>query len=148
MSEHEAEKIEKLLIPFALKRFDFDNYKSSFPMSRMAMNMAKNMMGNWINDYVTWLVRAFSRCLLDVSDHIYLKDLGAVVAAEANYMSGIGPMGPFERQWSQGGGTSGSSRSGTEALVESEIHVWMLHLQEQNELPGIYERFTGKYFVK
>ena len=145
MSDREAEEIEKILIPFALQRFDFDNYTSNFPMSKMAMNMAKKMMGNWLNEYVTWLVRAFSRCLLNVTDEIYLKNLGAVVAAEANYMSGIGPMGPFERQWVQGGGTN---RSGTEALVESEIHVWMLHLQEQNKLPGIYERFTGRYFVK
>ncbi|MCE7741108.1 MAG: hypothetical protein GOP50_01495 [Candidatus Heimdallarchaeota archaeon] len=145
MSEHEVEKIEKYLIPFALQRFDFDSYQTNFPMSKMAMNMAKKMMGNWLNDYVTWLVRAFTRCLLNVSDEIYLKDLGAVVAAEANYMSGIGPMGPFERQsMSQGSG----NRAGTENLVETEIHVWLLHLQEENMLPGIYERFTGKYFVK
>ena len=144
MSESEVEEIEKILIPFALKRFDFDNYQSTFPMSKMAMGMAKKMMGNWVNDYVTWLVRAFTRCLLNVSNEIYLKDLAAVVAAEANYMAGIGPFGPFQRQWAQGTG----ERSSTENLVESEIHVWLLHLQDENKLPGIYERFTGRYFIK
>ncbi len=34
------------------------------------------------------------------------------------------------------------------SLEELLIHVWMLHLHEQNKLPGIYERFTGRYFVK
>ena len=145
MSEQEVERLEKELIPFALKRFDMDSYHSNFPMAKMAMGMAKRMMGDWLNDYVTWLVRAFIRCLLNVGDEIYLKDLGAVVAAEANYMSGIGPMGPFQQQnMAQGSG----NRAGTENLVETEIHVWLLHLQEENMLPGNYERFTGRYFVK
>ncbi len=146
MSEQEVERLEKELIPFALKRFDMDSYKTVFPMSKMAMKMAQSMMGDWLNDYVTWLVRAFTRCLLNVSTEIYLKDLGAVVAAEANYMSGVGPMGPFERQNMAQGGSG--NRAGTESLVETEIHVWLLHLQERNILPGIYERFTGRYFIK
>ena len=147
MSEQEVEKLEKLLIPFALSRFDPDNYKTAFPMSKMAMNMAKRMMGNWMDEYVTWLVRAFVRCLLNVNKEIYIKDLGAVVAAEANYMSGIGPFGFFQQQ-SMAQGQGSGNRAGTESLVETEVHVWLLHLQEQNELPGIYERFTGRYFVK
>jgi len=146
MSEQEVERLEKELIPFALSRFDMDSYQTAFPMSKMAMNMAKRMMGNWLNEYVTWLVRAFVRCLLNVSDEIYIKDLGAVVAAEANYMSGIGPFGFFQQQSMTQG--SGSNRAGTETLVETEIHVWLLHLQEENMLPGVYERFTGRYFVK
>jgi hypothetical protein len=137
MSEQEVERLEKELIPFALSRFDLDNYKTAFPMSKMAMNMAKRMMGNWFNEYVTWLVRAFIRCLLNVGDEIYLKDLGAIVAAEANYMSGIGPFGFFEQQ-SMAQGQSGQSRAGTESLVETESHVWLLHLQEKNLLPGVY----------
>ena len=27
----------------------------------------------------------------------------------------------------------------------TEIYIWFLHLQENGKLPGIYERFTGKY---
>ena len=141
MSEHEVEELEEILIPFALSRFDFDNYKTNFPMGRMAMNMAKRMMGNWINDYVTWLVRAFTRCLVNVSDEIYLKDLAAVVLAEASFMQGIGPWGPFQMQM----GTGGGDRSAMEPQVETEAHAWLLHLQEIGKLPGVYERFTGKY---
>ena len=130
MSDREVEELEQILLPFALARFDLDNYKSNFPMGKMAMNIAKRMMGNWINDYVTWLVRAFTRCL---------------VLAEASFMQGIGPWGPFQMQMGQAGG---GDRSAMEPQVETEAHAWLLHLQEIDKLPGMYERFTGRYFIK
>ena len=108
------------------------------------MNMAKRMMGDWINNYVTWLVRAFVRCLVNVTDEIYLKDLAAVVLAEASFMQGIGPWGPFQMQM----GTGGGDRSAMEPQVETETHSWLLHLQEIGKLQGIYERFTGKYVIE
>ena len=143
MSDAEINDLENFLTPFALKRFDFGSYKTNIPMGRFAQKMAKSMMGDWINNYVTWLVRAFVRCLFNIGDEIYLKDLAAITLAEASYMAGIGPFGPFQQQMG-----AGSDRSGSEIQMEAEIHVWMLHLQEEGKLPGIYERFTGRYFIK
>jgi hypothetical protein len=142
MSEREIQELEELLLPFALKRFDFDSYQGSFPMSRMMKSMAKSMMGDVITEYVTWLVRAFVRCLLSISTEIYLKDLAAVTLAEASYMGGIGPFGHFNRMQSSG------DRGGSEVQIEAEVHVWLLFLLDNNKLPGVYERFTGRYFIK
>jgi len=84
MSENEIKKLEEFLLPFALKRFDFDSYQSNFPMMKMMKSMAKSMVGDMVTNYVTWLVRAFIRCLISISDVIYLKDLAAVSLAEAS----------------------------------------------------------------
>lgn len=142
MSEREIKELEDFLLPFALKRFDLDSYQRDFPMMKMMKSMAKSMVGNVINEYVTWLVRAFVRCLISISDEIYLKDLAAVTLAEASYMAGIGPFGPFNRMY------GGGDRGGSEVQIEAEVHIWLLHLLENNKLPGIYERFTGRYFIK
>ncbi|MHA1955191.1 MAG: hypothetical protein ACW96U_14725, partial [Candidatus Heimdallarchaeaceae archaeon] len=90
MSEREIKELEDLLLPFALERYNFDNYKMNMPMSRMMKSMAKSMVGNVITEQVTWLVRSFIRCLISISDEIYLKDLAAITLAEASYMAGIG----------------------------------------------------------
>jgi hypothetical protein len=144
MSENEIQELEELVLPFALERFDFNSYQSNFPMSRMMKSMAKSMVGNVITEYVTWLVRAFVRCLLSVLTEIYLKDLAAITLAEASYMGGIGPFGYFNRMY----GGSGGDRGGSEVQIEAEVHVWLLYLLDNNKLPGIYERFTGRYFTK
>ena len=89
MSEREIKEIEDLLLPFALERYNWDNYKSNMPMSRMMKSMAKSMVGNIVTEQVTWLVRSFVRCLLSVSGEIFLKDLAAITLAEASYMAGI-----------------------------------------------------------
>ena len=142
MSDKIVEELESFLLPFALKRFSFDSYKSNFPMGKMARRMAESMMGDWLDNMVTWQVRAYVRCLFNVSGTIYLKDLAAAVNAEASYMSGVGPLGLFQGGF---GTQTGSNRSSTETMMEAEIHVWMLHLAENDKLPGNYERFTGKY---
>ena len=143
MSDAEINDLENFLLSFALKMFDLDSYTSNIPMGRFAKNLAKSMMGNWVNDYVTWLVRAFVRCLFNIGDEIYLKDLSAITLAEASYMAGIGPFGPFQQQMG-----AGTDRSSSEIQMEAEVHVWLLHLQEEGKLPGVYERFTGRYFIK
>ncbi len=143
MSEREIKEIEDLLLPFALERYNWDNYKSNMPMSRMMKSIAKSMVGNIVTEQVTWLVRSFVRCLLSVSGEIFLKDLAAITLAEASYIAGIGPFGPFNKSYGGGG-----DRGGSEVQIEAEVHVWFLFLIDNNKLPGIYERFTGRYFIK
>ena len=145
MSEDELKKIEEFLLPFALKRFDFNSYQTGFPLAKMAQTMAKGMMGEFMNEYVTRMVRAFVRCLFSISDEIFLKDLAAITLAEGSYMAQIGPWGPFAMRY---GSTSPEGRESMEVTLEAEVHAWLLHLQESKKLPGVYERFTGRYFMK
>lgn len=117
MSEREIKELEDLLLPFALERYNWDNYRSNMPMSRMMKSMAKSMVGDIIIEQVTWLVRSFVRCLISISKEIYLKDLSAITLAEASYMAGIGPYGPFNK------GYGGGDRGGSEVQIEAEVHV-------------------------
>lgn len=142
MSEKLIQELEGFLIPFALDRFDFSKYNINMPFAKMAQSMAKSMTGNWVNEYVTWLVRSFIRCILNVEGKMKLKDIAAVIVAEANYMANVGPYGPFTQNF---GRTGGSDRSSNESLAEGEVHCWMLYLQDNDKLPGVYERFTGIY---
>ncbi|MHA1224268.1 MAG: hypothetical protein ACTSSG_03430 [Candidatus Heimdallarchaeaceae archaeon] len=144
MSEKEVSILEEFLLPFALKRFSLESYHTNFPLAQVAKAMAKSVMGNILNEYVTWLVRAFVRVLYNTSNEIYLKDLAAVTLAEASYMAGIGPFGSFKGMM----GTSTEGRASMELITETEIHAWMLYLQENDKLPGVYQRFEGKYYLK
>ncbi|MBY9000145.1 MAG: hypothetical protein KGD64_04465, partial [Candidatus Heimdallarchaeota archaeon] len=123
-------------------RFDISKYQSGMPFAKMAQSMVKSMMGDYFKNYVTWLVRSFIRCLLNASEAIYLKDMAALIQAEAGYMTGIGPFGLFNSRFGQ---STGSDRSSGEAMTEGEVHAWMIHLTENDKLPGRYERFTGRY---
>ncbi len=144
MSEKVIEELEGVLLPFAQDRFDFSKYKSGMPFAKMAQSMAKSMMGGRITEYVTWLVRSFVRLILNSEEPMYLKDIAALIQAEAGYMNGVGPFGLYNTRF----GTvtvAGSDRSSGEAMTEGEVHAWMIHLTEKDKLPGSYERFTGKY---
>ncbi len=142
MSEKVIEELEGFLLPFAQDRFDISKYRSNMPFAKMAQSMAKSMMGDFFKNYVTWLVRSFIRCLLNTSEPMYLKDIAALIQAEACYMSGIGPFGLFNQRF---GTSTGSDRSSGEAMTEGEVHAWMVYLTEKDKLPGQYERFTGRY---
>lgn len=144
MSEKVIEELEAFLLPFAQDRFDFSKYKSGMPFAKMAQSMAKSMMGGWVTEYVTWLVRSFVRLILNSDEPMYLKDIAALIQAEAGYMSGVGPYGLFNARFGTGTG-AGSDRSSGEAMTEGEVHAWMIHLTDNDKLPGNYERFTGRY---
>jgi len=144
LNEDELKTLEEFLLPYALKRFSYDSYQTNFPLAKMAQSMAKGLMGDFLNEYVTWMVRAFVRCLFSISNEIYLKDLAAITLAEGSYMAQIGPWGPFAMRH---GTTSPDGRESMEVTLEAEVHAWLLHLQDNNKLPGVYERFTGRYFL-
>jgi hypothetical protein len=133
MSEKLVKELEDYLVPYVHKRFD---------ISQSALGgLAKTLMGNLVKqgeNYAIWVVRAFIRCLLSADRPIYLKDITSVALAEAYVMMRFTPMKhPGIREI--------ENLAGQQVLMESEVHHWLIHLQEIEKLPGTYNRFTGLY---
>ena len=85
---------------------------------------------------VTWEVRAFIRCIYMVNEPIFLQDITFITISEVSLMMNYPP-------YNQTGIIE--NRAEMPLSMGAEIHRWFLHLQENNKLPGNYERFTGKY---
>lgn len=135
MSEKLIEELEEFLLPYALNRYDVSNH----PLG----GVVKTIMGGRIeqlNQYVTWLVRAFIRCILSTEKDLYLKDIVTVMMAEAYKMMNFTPIRNIHTQ-------NLEDLAGLKILLEGEVHNWLLELEEQEMLPGYYERFTGYYIV-
>lgn len=135
MSEKLIEELEEFLLPYALNRYDVSNH----PLG----GVVKTIMGGRIeqlNQYVTWLVRAFIRCILSTEKDLYLKDIVTVMMAEAYKMMNFTPIRNIHTQ-------NLEDLAGLKILLEGEVHNWLLELEEQEMLPGYYERFTGYYVV-
>ena len=84
---------------------------------------------------ITWEVRAFIRCIYLVNQPILLQDITFIVIEEMSLMMNFPPYNT----------TTLENRDQFLFILGAEIHRWFLHLGENNKLPGIYERFTGKY---
>ena len=126
MSENDFNELEKFLLPFALGRYETNN-----PLAKLAIGLNKNKFQNLI----IWEVRAFIRCIYLVNQPILLQDITFIVIAEMSLMMNFPPYNT----------TTLENRGEFIFILGAEIHRWFLHLGENNKLPGIYERFTGKY---
>ncbi len=126
MSENDFNELEKFLLPFA-----FDRYKTDNPLAKLAIGLNQNRF----NTMITWEVRAFIRCIYSVNQPILLQDITFIVIAEMSLMMNFPPYNT----------TTLGNRDQFLFILGAEIHRWFLHLEENNKLPGIYERFTGKY---
>lgn len=130
MSIQEIKEVENILRSHLVQRFsdkDLNYIKLFFGVERKS---------KYADAFLAALIGAFARCIFNVEDEIYLKDIATIILAESNYISGQT--------------TSYLQKKMTTQLrwknaIESEIHIWMLLLQEKNKLPGIYERFTGRF---
>lgn len=96
-------------------------------------------------EFFTQMIKAFAKCILSTKNYMYLKDIVAVSIAETNYtlnspskivMIASDPrhstyfpldLGPF---------------------METEIHYWLIYLQENSKLPGEYNQFNGQYTTR
>ena len=127
MSEEDFNELEKFLFPFAISR-----YQAKSGIAKFAMKIA----GKRLNTMVTWQVRAFIRCIYLVNQPIFLQDITFIVISEMSLMMDFPP-------FNQTGLIE--NRSEMPLSIGSEIHRWLIHLQENDKLPGSYERFTGRF---
>ncbi len=116
MSENDFEEMEKFLLPLAFAEFNVKRSGS-------------------IQTRITWQVRAFIRCIYSVNTPILLQDITFITIAEYSIMMHIRPKIIPNLL----------SRVDLHHILGVEIHRWLLHLQDNNRLPGTYERFTGKF---
>ena len=123
MSEKEIQELEDILIPFALKSLGI------LPMGRK------------FKLFFEWLVRAYIRCLFNITDEIHLNEITTVVIAEAYFMDDV-------RVFSMYGGYIKQFTALGNQFAAGEIHKWFIHLQELGKLPGVYNRFSGKFRIK
>ncbi len=134
MAELSAESLEQFLSPFVQERF---NQKET----RDIKSVLKRTISEHIDDYLIWLVRAFVRCVVNVEKEIFIKDIAAVIVAEANLATDAPP---FKVKVSYNFFDTFESLD-FKLFLESEVHRWLVYLQEKGKLPGNYERFSGKY---
>jgi hypothetical protein len=134
MAELSAESLEQFLSPFVQERFGQKE-------TRDIKGVLKRTVSEHIDDYLIWLVRAFVRCIVNIENEIYIKDITAIIVAEANLATDAPP---FKVKVSYNFFDTFESLD-FKLFLESEVHRWLVYLQEKGKLAGTYERFTGKY---
>ncbi len=134
MAELSAESLEQFLSPFVQERF-------SQKETRDIKGVLKRTVSEHIDDYLIWLVRAFVRCIVNVEKEIFIKDIAAIIVAEANLATDAPP---FKVKVSYNFFDTFESLD-FKLFLESEVHRWLVYLQEKEKLPGNYERFSGKF---
>ncbi|MBA7523324.1 hypothetical protein ES705_15448 [subsurface metagenome] len=134
MAELSAESLEQFLSPFVQERF-------SQKEARGIKGILNRTVSEHFDDYLIWLVRTFVRCIVNIEKEIYLKDITAIIVAEANLAT---EAPPFKVKVSYNFFNTFESLD-FKLFLESEVHRWLVYLQEKGKLPGNYERFTGKF---
>jgi hypothetical protein len=114
MDEKELEKIEEILFISVEQRFG--------KMFKMMLYRKQK-----IKDLFMILVKAFVRCLYYAEDEMFLKDIAAIIRAEAIYV--------MDEPLIAIGGTSQMVLSEQFAnVIDNEIHRWIMILAENNKL--------------
>lgn len=134
MAELSAESLEQFLSPFVQDRF-------SQKEARGIKGILNRTVSEHFDDYLIWLVRTFVRCIVNIEKEIYIKDITAIIVAEANLAT---EAPPFKVKVSYNFFDTFESLD-FKLFLESEVHRWLVYLQEKGKLPGNYERFTGKF---
>lgn len=134
MAELSAESLEQFLSPFVQERF-------SQKEARGIKGILNRTVTEHFDDYLIWLVRTFVRCIVNIEKEIYIKDITAIIVAEANLAT---EAPPFKVKVSYNFFNTFESLD-FKLFLESEVHRWLVYLQEKGKLPGNYERFTGKF---
>jgi len=134
MAELSAESLEQFLSPFVIERF-------SQKEARDIKGILNRTVSAHFEDYLIWLVRAFVRCIVNIEKEIFIKDIAAIIVAEANLATDAPP---FKVKVSYNFFDTFESLD-FKFFLESEVHRWLVYLQEKGKLPGNYERFSGKY---
>ncbi len=134
MAELSAESLEQFLSSFVQERFSQKEAKG-------IKGILNRTVSEHFDDYLIWLVRAFVRCIVKVENEIYIKDITSIIVAEANLATDAPP---FKVKVSYNFFDTFESLD-FKLFLESEVHRWLVYLQEKGKLPGNYERFSGKF---
>jgi len=120
MSEEEIKEIEEFLLPYVIERVQKWYRKTRY------------------GECIKWAARALIRCLLNVTDKMHLHEITSISLSEVYYLERIKVFDTKDEH------ITSFMEANTQALA-GEIHQWIIYLQENGKLPGIYERYTGFY---
>lgn len=96
MSEQEIEELEKFLIQFVIERFSQKTAYSVVSVLSSAIPGKKE----GVFEFISFLARAFIRCIISTKENIYLKDISSVVFAEACVAKDLPPI-RFPDWWNE-----------------------------------------------
>ena len=120
MSEEEIKELEEFLLPYVNDRLD------------------KWYIATKIGECFMWVARALIRCLLNVTEKIHLLEITSLSLSEVYFIEKINI---FQNK----DGAISSFMEMNPHKISGEIHQWIIYLQENGKLSGIYERHTGFY---
>ena len=124
MSESEYQRLKDFLLPFVSERFRSTAVNEDLRKS--------------IED----IAKAFLWCIVSVQDKMHLNDIVTISVAEATYERGL-----YNLLNDLDIGTKKISMEGFLLVLPGEIHNWLLFLQNNGQLRGVYDRFTGIYKI-
>jgi hypothetical protein len=124
MSESEYQRLRDFLLPFVSERF-----------RSLAVNEE-------LRKSVEDIAKAFLWCIVSVQDKMHLNDIATISVAEAFYERGL-----YNLLNNLDIGSKEISMEGFLLVLPGEIHNWLLFLQNNGQLKGVYDRFTGIYKI-
>ena len=122
MPESEYQRLKEFLLPFVSERF------------------RSTAVNEDLRKSVEDIAKAFLWCIVSVQDKMHLNDIVTISVAEATYERGL-----YNLLNDLDIGTKKISMEGFLLVLPGEIHNWLLFLQNNGQLRGVYDRFTGIY---
>ena len=125
MAEGEYQRLKEFLLPFIAERF-----RSSAVNDELRKNVED-------------IAKAFLWCMVSIQDEMHLNEIATISVAEAFYERGL-----YNLLNELDIGTKKITMEGFLLVLPGEIHNWLLFLQNNGQLRGNYDRFTGNYKLK
>ncbi|MHA2255906.1 MAG: hypothetical protein ACXAAM_07535 [Candidatus Heimdallarchaeaceae archaeon] len=125
MTENEYQRLREFLLPFVTERF------------------RSTAVNEELRKSVENIAKAFLWCLVSIQDKMHLTEITTISIAEAFYERGL-----YNLLNELDIGTKKITMEGFLLVLPGEIHNWLLFLQNNGQLRGVYDRFTGIYKMK
>ena len=122
MSEEEYLRLKDFLLPFVLERYKEPAVNAEF------------------RRIIEDITKAFLWCLVSIPDEMHLQEIATISIAEAFYERGL-----YNLMNNLVMGSKTVSIESVISVFPGEIHNWLLFLQNNGQLKGTYNRFTGIY---
>ncbi|MFX1273899.1 MAG: hypothetical protein ACFFBP_13195 [Promethearchaeota archaeon] len=149
MLDDKIEELEYILLPHAfprLKKTPLDavlyyNLSGKIIKNHLFPDHIKNIRQRR-DFYLEILIKSFIRVIINCLKEICITHIASIIIAETNFVLNLYSWAPISRVM----------RTDREAwhvdmkfILESEIHEWLIFLEQNGKLPGKYERLLGVY---
>ncbi len=122
MAESEYQRLKEFLLPFITERF------------------RSSAVNDELRKSIENIAKAFLWCIVSIQDKMHLTEITTISVAEAFYERGL-----YNLLNELDIGTKKITMEGFLLVLPGEIHNWLLFLQNNGQLRGVYDRFIGTY---